>query len=103
VNIRVQWKRLVEIANAMLPADEQLTGKGAEFYTWRHTGASELAANGADPVMIVRMMGDTSLQTVMNHYFDSSVEHMQEVLMKWEPVIGETRGERAEEERPWTM
>jgi hypothetical protein len=27
--------------------------------------------------MIVRMMGDTSLKTVMDHYFDSSVEHMQ--------------------------
>src|SRR5438093_8554571 len=51
-----------------------------------YTGASELAARGADPVMIVRMMGDSSLRTVMDHYFDSSVEQMQEVLARWEPL-----------------
>jgi integrase len=82
-NIRQQWERLITIANTMLRPDEQMTGARAHFYTWRHTGASELAARGADPVMIVRMMGDSSLRTVMDHYFDSSVEHIQEVLSKW--------------------
>lgn len=102
VNIVKPWKRLVEIANGVLPADQQLTGKRAQFYTWRHTGASALAAIGADPVMIVRMMGDVSLKTVMDHYFDSSVEHMQEVLSRWEPPIGEEREERGEEGTTWT-
>jgi integrase len=93
VNIRAQWARLVEIANGILSKHEQLAGVREHFYTWRHTGASELAAKGADPVMIARMMGDTSLKTVMDHYFDSSVEHMQEVLAKWELPIGEEREE----------
>jgi integrase len=74
------------VANSMLPADEQLAGVRAHFYTWRNTGASELAARGADPVMIVRLMGDSSLRTVMDHYFDWSVEHMQHVLSSWNPV-----------------
>jgi integrase len=82
VNIRRQWDRLVEIANAMLPDDEQI--KDQVFYNWRHTGASELAATGADPVMITRMMGDTSLATVMEHYFDSSLEHMQLIVARWD-------------------
>lgn len=97
VNIRAQWARLLEIANGMLPPDEQLTGVRQHFYTWRHTGASELAANGGDPVMIARMMGDTSLKTVMDHYFDSSVEHMQEILAKWEPPIGEDASGRKDQ------
>lgn len=100
-NIRRQWKRLITIANRMLPTDEQLAGKRAQFYTWRHTGASELAASGADPVMIVRMMGDTSLKTVMDHYFDSSVEHMQEIVTKWCPPIGESAQDHSGEAE-WT-
>jgi integrase len=88
LNIRKQWARLCTIANGMLPVDEQLTGARLHFYAWRHTGASALAEAGADPVMIVRMMGDTSLKTVMDHYFDSSVEHMAGVMKKWEPAIG---------------
>ena len=83
VNIRKQWKRLIEIANELLPEDEQI-GADVDFYNLRHTGASELVAHGADPVMIVRMMGDTSLATVMKHYFDSSLEHMQEVVARWD-------------------
>ncbi len=82
VNIRRQWDRLVEIANEMLPEDEQIAEQ--VFYNWRHTGATELAATGADPVMIVRMMGDTSLATVMEHHFDSSLEHMQAIVERWD-------------------
>ncbi|HEV7768735.1 MAG TPA: hypothetical protein VGQ76_27330 [Thermoanaerobaculia bacterium] len=51
--------------------------------------------------MIVRMMGDTSLKTVMDHYFDSSVEHMQEVVAKWTPSIVEMPTERLKE-AGWT-
>lgn len=82
VNIRRQWDRLVEIANEMLHEDEQIAEQ--VFYNWRHTGATELAATGADPVMITRMMGDTSLATVMEHYFDSSLEHMQTIVERWD-------------------
>ncbi|MFZ2493512.1 MAG: tyrosine-type recombinase/integrase [Thermoanaerobaculia bacterium] len=85
VNIRHQWKRLIEIANGLLAENEQITDE-IDFYNLRHTGASELVAKGADPVMIVRMMGDTSLATVMKHYFDSSLEHMQEVVERWDSV-----------------
>jgi len=85
-NIRHQWKRLIDIANELLPADDQISDD-LDFYNLRHTGASELVAKGADPVMIVRMMGDTSLQTVMAHYFDSSLEHMQEVIDRWDLPI----------------
>lgn len=100
-NIRKQWARLIKIANEMLPSDEQLVGVREHFYTWRHTGASALAATGADPIMIVRMMGDVSLQTVMDHYFDSSVEHMQEILEKWEPIIDElTEGRGPDDDQP---
>jgi integrase len=69
-----------------LPMNYCHNGKlvNAIFYRWRHTGASELAATGADPVMITRMMGDVSLTTVMEHYFDSSLEHMQEFVENWD-------------------
>ena len=65
-----------------------------DFYNWRHTGASSLAASGADPVLIVRMMGDVALQTVMNHYFDSSPERMQDIVGGWDkPAVTEIHGD----------
>jgi integrase len=82
-NIRRAWGQLLEIANQILPPEEQ-TGERARFYSWRATGASELAAAGADPVLIARMMGDTSLRTVLDHYFDSSQAHMSQALARWE-------------------
>jgi integrase len=89
-NIRKQWFRLVEIANEILGADEQLTGVRTHFYTWRHTGASHLAASSKDPILVTRMMGDTQLQTVMRHYFDSDLEHMQAEVERWQiPVEGD--------------
>lgn len=95
-NIRKQWLRLVEIANGILGPDEQLTGVRTHFYTWRHTGASHLAASSKDPVLVTRMMGDTQLQTVMKHYFDSDYEHMQTEVERWQlPSETDTPGE------PW--
>lgn len=90
-NIRKQWDRLIEIANEILPDEEKIIGR--TFYHWRHTGASELVATGADPVMIVRMMGDVSLKTVMEHYFDSSLEHMQSIVDRWESTVPDERVE----------
>jgi integrase len=83
-NIRTQWFRLVELANEILGPDEQLTGVRTHFYTWRHTGASHLAASSKDPILVTRMMGDTQLQTVMKHYFDSDFEHMQAEVERWQ-------------------
>lgn len=36
--------------------------------------------------MITRMMGDVSLTTVMEHYFDSSLEHMQGIVERWDQL-----------------
>lgn len=58
---------------------------------WRHTGASNLAASSKDPVLVTRMMGDTQLQTVMKHYFDSDFEHMQAEVARWEIPTEESR------------
>lgn len=82
-NIRHAWRRLIDLANEVLGEDEQISPE-LDFYNLRHTGASELAASGADPVSIVRMMGDTSLATVMRHYFTSELRHMQRLVRVWE-------------------
>jgi integrase len=84
-NIRMQWFRLIELANKHLPAGQQIDAH-ERFYCWRHTGASSLAASSGDPVMVTKMMGDSSLATVMRHYFNSSTDHMQAAVAKWEPV-----------------
>lgn len=41
VDIRKQWKRLIEIASGILGYD--LDDRKADFFTFRHTGASHLA------------------------------------------------------------
>ena len=94
VNIHHTWERLVVIANSMLPDNEQI-GPEMIFYNWRHTGASDLAESGADPVLIVRMMADTSLATVLRHYFDSSMSHMKRVVAKWDTSHGPGAGAAA--------
>jgi hypothetical protein len=52
---------------------------------------SQLVASGADPVAVVRLMGDTSLTTVLRHYFDSELRHMQKLVRRWESA-GEGAG-----------
>lgn len=90
-NIRRAWRRLLTIANTLLPEDQQLP-LGARFYSWRATGASELAATGADPVLITKLMGDSSLRTVMKHYFDASLDHMAAAVQRWDSA-GHSAGE----------
>lgn len=99
VNIRKQWLRLVEIANEILGDDEQLTDEREHFYTWRHTGASHLAASSKDPVLVMRLMGDTQLATVMKHYFDSDFEHMQAEVEKWELPVEKKSAARRQTRR----
>jgi integrase len=77
VNIRTQWARLIDLANAILSQEEQITGRAEDMYVLRATGASMLAASGADPVLICQMMGDAQLETVRKHYFKSHIAHMQ--------------------------
>lgn len=80
VNIRAQWARLIAIANTLLPDDEQIQGRAEDFYVLRATGASVLAAAGADPVLICSLMGDAQLETVRKHYFSTDLSRMQSAV-----------------------
>lgn len=77
VNIRTQWRRLIAIANTMLEPEERIGGRAEDIYVLRATGASLLAAAGADPVLICNMMGDAQLETIRRHYFASHLDVMQ--------------------------
>ena len=77
VNIRSQWRRLIVIANTMLEPEERISGRAEDMYVLRATGATLLAATGADPVLICNMMGDAQLETIRRHYFSSHIDHMQ--------------------------
>jgi integrase len=84
VDIRKQWERLMEIASRML--GRELEGKKRIFFNFRHTGASHIAQRGKTPahlLAVVKMMGDTSVQTVNRHYFDIEPEVMQELVLGW--------------------
>ena len=85
VDIRKQWNRLLEIAGRMLGYD--LEGKKGEFFNFRHTGASHIAQRGKTPahlLAVVKMMGDTSVETVNKHYFNIELDLMQEMVLGWE-------------------
>lgn len=84
VDIRKQWCRLVDIASRML--GYTLAGKKADFFNFRHTGASHVATrsrDGAHLLGVVRMMGDTSLATVNRHYFNLDDETLQVIVDGW--------------------
>lgn len=81
VDIRKQWNRLITIASGML--GYELTGRKADFFTFRHTGASHLAEKTKNPILIVKMMGDTNVETVMRHYFNLDIEFMVEMVVGW--------------------
>jgi integrase len=82
-NIRHSWRRLIAFANELLPPEEQI-GSELDFYNLRHSAVSQLVAAGADPVAVVRLMGDTSLSTVLRHYFDSELTHLQRLIRQWD-------------------
>lgn len=82
VDIRKQWNRLITIASSML--GYELTGRKADFFTFRHTGASHLAEKiGHNPMPLVKMMGDTSVETVRKHYCNLDLEFMREMIDGW--------------------
>jgi hypothetical protein len=65
--------RLLEIAGRMLGSD--FKGKKGEFFNFRHTGASHIAQRGETLphlLAVVKMMGDTSVETVNNIELDLS-------------------------------
>ena len=61
----------------------ELAGRKADFFTFRHTGASHLAEKTKNPILIVKMTGDTNVETVMRHYFNLDVEFMAEMVSGW--------------------
>lgn len=85
VDIRKQWNRFLEIAGRMLGGD--LEGKKGKFFNFRHTGASHIAQRGKTPahlIAVVKMMGDTSVETVNKHHFNIELDLMQEMVLGWE-------------------
>lgn len=84
VDMRKQWNRVIAIANRLL--GYELTGKKADFFNFRHSGASHIAARARDAAHllgVVRMMGDTSLATVNRHYFNFDDETLQNIIDGW--------------------
>lgn len=84
VDIRKQWNRLIAIASRML--GYELTGKKADFFNFRHTGASHIAERARDAshlLSVVKMMGDTSIATVNRHYFNIDDLMLEEIVDGW--------------------
>lgn len=84
VDIRKQWDHLIEIASRLL--GYTLEGKKADFFNFRHTGASHIAARARDArhlLGVVRMMGDTSVATVNRHYFNFDEDTLREIIEGW--------------------
>ena len=85
VDLRKQWDKLIDIASGML--GYPLVNEKADFFTFRHTGASNLAqtARNKDELMrVVNMMGDTNVQTVVRHYLNIQYAPDDEVIAKWD-------------------
>lgn len=85
-----------QVSKGPVSIDEQLEQEPEHFYTWRHTVASHLAASSKDPMLVMRVMGDTQLSTVMKHYFDSEFEHMQAEVEKWQLPVEKKSATRRE-------
>lgn len=85
VDIRKQWDRLIAIASGIL--GYPLVNQKADFFTFRHTGATNLAqrATTRDELMrVVNMMGDTNVETVRRHYFNFQYDDDEQMIDGWE-------------------
>ncbi len=85
VEIRKQWNRLVAIASRML--GYELTGRKADLFTFRHTGATDMASkarDGSDILDVVYMMGDTNIRTVEKHYFNFRRTRTAAMITGWD-------------------
>jgi integrase len=84
-NIRKQWDRLIAIASEML--GYPLVNEKADFFTFRHTGATniaQMASNREELMRVVNMMGDTNVETVRRHYFNFTYDEDDQVIDRWE-------------------
>lgn len=84
VDIRKQWRRLIAIASKIL--GYELKDQKADFFTFRHTGASHMAKHAEDGsalIHVVNMMGDTKVETVRRHYFNFELADMAKIVNKW--------------------
>lgn len=72
-----------ESSDSRCSGEQPAEGRKADFFTFRHTGASHLAEKTGNPIFIVKMMGDTNVQTVMRHYFNLDVDFMAEMVKGW--------------------
>lgn len=64
----------------------ELKDQRADFFTFRHTGASHMAKhalNGSGLIHVVNMMGDTKVGTVRRHYFNFELADMAEIVDRW--------------------
>ena len=85
VDIRKQWDRLIEIASGIL--GYALVDQKADFFTFRHTGATHIAERASDKeelMRVVNMMGDTNVETVRRHYFNFQYEEDEQMIDGWE-------------------
>jgi integrase len=85
VDIRKQWDRLIAIASDIL--GYPLVNQKADFFTFRHTGATHCAERATDReelMRVVNMMGDTNVETVRRHYFNFQYEEDDEHIDGWE-------------------
>lgn len=85
VDIRKQWDRLIAIASRIL--GYQLVDEKADFFTFRHTGATHIAQRATDKeelMRVVNMMGDTNVETVRRHYFNFEYDDDEDIIDTWE-------------------
>jgi integrase len=85
VDIRKQWDRLIQIASGML--GYALIEQKADFFTFRHTGATHAAERASDRdelMRVVNMMGDTNVETVRRHYFNFQYEEDEQMIDGWD-------------------
>lgn len=59
----------------------ELNDEKADFFTFRHTGASHIAERAL--MLVVNMMGDTNVETVRRHYFNFDHEVMAGMIEGW--------------------
>lgn len=84
-DIRKQWDRLIAIASDML--GYPLVNEKADFFTFRHTGATniaQMASNREELMRVVNMMGDTNVETVRRHYFNFTYDEDDQIIDRWE-------------------
>ncbi len=84
-----QWRRLLDLANRRLPADERIP-LGTRLYILRHTRATDWAEAGVAPKVVADLLGDR-LETVQRYYFGRRAS----AARYWVDLAAETPTQRA--------